>query len=322
MKQFISRAYNSFEIDKRTNALVIKRSKEFRLRDEADYYINIPKNLAVYFPRLNYYRLNNDIHEISMEYYAYDNLGNLMINNHFDENLWVKISEFIFTYINNCFEHRIDTTNTNDSRLMYINKTENEYNNLINNFEFFKIFETNDSIVLNGVELKTFKTIWPKIKEYIENNCLVNNLNYIHGDFCFSNILYGINPINNDVVLKYIDPRGCFGNTKFYGDYYYDLAKLLHSCDGGYEYFITDNFKISNDNINFTLEYSNNNNVKIRKIFNEIILKYNFNQTKTNILQGTIFIGMCARHYDSLDRQKAMFLTGLKILNKIYKSLL
>ena len=33
-------------------------------------------------------------------------------------------------------------------------------------------------------------------------------------------------------------------------------------------------------------------------------------------LQGLIFIGMCARHYDSLDRQKIMYCTGIKILNE------
>ena len=65
--------------------------------------------------------------------------------------------------------------------------------------------------------------------------------------------MYGSNPINKDIVLKFIDPRGSFGQTKYYGDPYYDLAKLMHSCDGGYEYFITDNFKIIWYKINWKL---------------------------------------------------------------------
>ena len=43
-----------------------------------------------------------------------------------------------------------------------------------------------------------------------------------------------VNSITNDLILKMIDPRGMFGETKYYGDPYYDLAKLMHSCDGGY----------------------------------------------------------------------------------------
>ena len=40
---------------------------------------------------------------------------------------------------------------------------------------------------------------------------------------------------------------------------------------------------------------------------------------KCDIIEGTIFIGMCARHYDSPKRQIAMYLTGIKILNRIFE---
>jgi hypothetical protein len=41
-----------------------------------------------------------------------------------------------------------------------------------------------------------------------------------------------------------------------------------------------------------------------------------FNKKQIKILQGCIFIGMCARHYDSLERQHAMYLTGTRLLNE------
>jgi hypothetical protein len=41
-----------------------------------------------------------------------------------------------------------------------------------------------------------------------------------------------------------------------------------------------------------------------------------YNQKQIKILQGCIFIGMCARHYDSLTRQHAMYLTGIRLLNE------
>ena len=46
-----------------------------------------------------------------------------------------------------------------------------------------------------------------------------------------------------------------------------------------------------------------------------------FDKNKIKILEGCIFVGMCARHYDSLNRQKAMFLTGLEILNEVYEKI-
>jgi hypothetical protein len=321
MTKFISRAYNTFEVDSKTNAVVVKQSKDSRLADEVEYFTNIPLNLSMYFPRVFYHEKNNDIIKVGMEYYAYNNLGNLMINESFDSDTWHKIFSFILKFFNNAGSYKHTLDGTNDCRLMYIDKTETEYFKLINNFSYFKLFEDTNSVYLNGTELKTFKVIWPKLKQYIEKTCLSKTLTFIHGDMCFSNILYGKNPINNDIVLKFIDPRGSFGNTKIYGDIYYDLAKIMHSCDGKYEYIITDNFELIDNNVNFKLNFHKQDSTDIKNVLDKIILQHKFNNTKILLLQGLIFIGMCARHYDSQIRQKAMFLTGLRILNNVYNNI-
>jgi hypothetical protein len=320
MTQFISRAYNTFEIDSKTRAIVIKSSPEVRLRDEAEYYKTLPPELAIYFPRVLFSTFENEVYKVGMEYYAYNNLGNQMITQAFSNDTWEQVFNFIFTFINNAKDYQLEK-DTSDCRMMYIDKTEKEYNNLVENFTFFTELDKHDTVSLNSEKLKNFRVIWPAIKKCIEDTCLVSKLNYIHGDLCFSNILFGINPINNDVVLKFIDPRGSFGSVKSYGDPYYDLAKLMHSCDGGYEYFITDNFTVSNKDQNFTLSYSDDKKSYVKEVFDEVVKKYEFDARKIKILQGTIFIGMCARHYDSFERQKAMLLTGLRILNEVYETL-
>ena len=117
-------------------------------------------------------------------------------------------------------------------------------------------------------------------------------------------------------------PRGVFGNTNFFGDPYYDLAKISHSCSGGYEFFIYDRFQINTYDNNFDLKFIDNVNMeKINNKFIKIVDEYKFDYEKIKLLEGCIFIGMCARHYDSLDRQKAMFITGLNILNDIYEKI-
>jgi hypothetical protein len=323
MTQFISRAYNSFEVDKNSGAILYKRSKESRLADEADYYLHLPKELSIYFPRVVSNNVSDGIIELGLEYYAYDNLGNLMINHQFDANVWENVFLFIMKFLRTARTHTISTDGTEDCRLMYINKTENEYKKLVEQFPFFQTeIEDHEHITLNGQKLMTFKTMWPKLKEYISQNYFVNSLNYIHGDMCFSNILYGKNNINGDVVLKFIDPRGSFGNTKHYGDFYYDLAKIMHSCDGRYEYFITDNFSVNQlTSQTFELIFKDNNNELITDTLFKLLKEYEFDADKVYMLQGLIFIGMCARHYDSFDRQKGMYLTGLRILNKLYANL-
>ena len=58
----------------------------------------------------------------------------------------------------------------------------------------------------------------------------------LHGDFCFSNILYD----SRANAIKVIDPRGVThdGALSIYGDLAYDVAKLSHSVLGLYDYIM------------------------------------------------------------------------------------
>lgn len=319
--KFTSRAYNKFEINKFTKSSVIKISEEVRLKGEAEYYQNLPNDLKIFFPRLLEVDLNTP-YKLEIEYYAYNNLGNLMVSKVFDKKLWENIFSFIFTYINSYkSSHSINSNNT-DSVLMFIEKTEVEYNKLMQDFEFFNKLKDSNIYILNGRELKPFKLIWSKIVEYINSFISCEKFYFIHGDLCFSNILYGENSITSDLILKMIDPRGVFGKTKFYGDYYYDLAKISHSCNGGYEYLIYDKFKITTDKNIFNLSYENQESKEeINNVFLEKVKENSFDLKKIKAIEGCIYIGMCARHYDSLKRQKAMFIKGLEILNDIYETI-
>ena len=63
----------------------------------------------------------------------------------------------------------------------------------------------------------------------------------MHGDFCFSNILYNF---RTDRV-RLIDPRGLTVQGKFslFGDVRYDLAKIMHSISGRYDLIIAGLFE-------------------------------------------------------------------------------
>jgi hypothetical protein len=254
---FTTRAYNSFELNSKTKASIIKSSEEDRLLGEIEYYQNLPKDIQVYFPRMLNYSTDEKIYQMELEYYAYGNLGNVMTNQDYNPDFWTKVFDFIFSYINNYKESTSIPASKEDSLLMFVDKTEKEYTNLMYKFDFFSQFRNTKEFVFNGKILKSFDVIWEKIKSYIETSVYDDKFHFIHGDLCFSNILYGVNDITNDVILKFIDPRGVFGKTKFFGDSYYDLAKISHSCNGGYEFFIYDKFDVSNVDNQFKLSFHN-----------------------------------------------------------------
>jgi len=171
------------------------------------------------------------------------------------------------------------------------------------NYEYIKI---NGKSYDNWNKLS--KKIFPKIKKLFckDDNCL------IHGDLCFSNILYDV--ANNK--YRIIDPRGRWGNTIF-GDIKYDLAKLRHSIVGGYD---------SINNGLFSIEYKNNllkintlKSVQHQKISNDFDLwvSKNWNLEQIKMIEGLLFISMLPLHNDNLKKQLAFFTIGIQRLNEI-----
>lgn len=98
---------------------------------------------------------------------------------------------------------------------------------------------------VNGIRLLTFDTainkIYDRILNYV-NQQTVYSFCLIHGDCQFNNILY--NPATNDI--RFIDPRGYFGDQTLFGIREYDHAKIKFALCG---YDIFDSREITALNI-------------------------------------------------------------------------
>jgi hypothetical protein len=341
MGRLISRAYNNFSIDHIKN-MITKRSSNPKLFDEAEYLLLIEKKYATIsclFPRvLDVFQEADQCGNINMtmEYFPYSNLGQLLIEEKFDADKWSKIALTLRKTLDwfDCFERKINSkTYKRYLRAMYIEKTEKEFNNLLNKNSYcdkerwFPQVNSYGTLIINGKECLNFSQLWPRLKPIIEHQLCRSNKPYsiIHGDLCFSNILYSFDEKNYIPHFKFIDPRGSFGKKGVYGDRLYDLAKLFHSFEGGYEYIIYDQFNLVEENKDFQRDFicpyswsfTNDNRVSLTDIFSQ-----HFNEEDiiyARLIEGLIFIGMCARHYDSIQRQKVMYLTGVSILNDVYK---
>jgi len=256
---------------------------------------------------------------MEIEYYAYDSLGDYMVFRKFDSAFW----ESIAIGLQNARKEFLKTKKLIHSPAlissMYIDKTEKYYHDLINNFDKFRAIAKKETLIINGEKYWNFEKIWDSVKKLIKDELLlVDNFSVIHGDFCFSNILCGVNQKTGTTILKFIDPRGNFGVDGVFGDPLYDSAKLLHSYEGGYEYIIYDQFKVEEDLIHnsYHIKFANDNKDKISEIFAKIT---DFRSLKSKVIEGLIYLGMCSRHYDSINRQTAMYLNGIRILNEVLR---
>ena len=135
----------------------------------------------------------------------------------------------------------------------------------------------------------------------------------VHGDLCFSNIMYD----SRSNSIKVIDPRGLniHQELTIYGNQSYDLAKLCHSFIGLYDFIIADSFNLEkNNDIGVKLTFNLDARLeKIQAVFMKQLVIPNIQHE--DIIAPTIllFLSMIPLHYDKPHRQDAMLANALRL---------
>lgn len=321
----VHRAYNKSFVD---GDFFYKCSKEERLADESSYYDQLPLQLLPLFPKKFKYTNPYTHYVLLLQNVPGHNLGEEFLNGS-PAKQWERRCEQIQGALDQLHSCKVthhpqaaafySSEDGHTLQRMYQNKTSTEYNKLVSkNKEVFELWEEAGEVQVNGRWLQTFPQVWRKL----EDTKLLRNLIYpyaanyqptiIHGDFCFSNML-----ISDEADRLYlVDPRGSFGQRGVWGDPRYDYAKLKHSYDGFYEAIINDSFEITHDSDYVDYSILSNDQTITNRLFCQDFFKDRMTDEIT-LIEGLIFVGMCARHYDSLDRQIVMYLTGLERLNSL-----
>jgi hypothetical protein len=248
-----------------------------------------------------------------MEYYGYPSLLELWIYGDLSNNIWENIISRIIKIINIFTKHQ-GAVSKKDYKYMYYEKTKKRIEILKkDNLKWTKLFKY-EYIYINGKKFKNWSYIKERLSGLIddlynkEHNCI------LHGDLCFSNILFDL----NNGIIRFIDPRGEWGENILYGDIKYDIAKLRHSISGKYDFIVNDLFSIdlkeNKLDLSFNMVSSVQNNLSIK--FDNMIGK-SYNLKKIKLIEGLLFISMLPLHNDTPKRQLAMFAQGIKNLNEI-----
>jgi thiamine kinase-like enzyme len=173
-------------------------------------------------------------------------------------------------------------------------------------------------VFLNGFKLKGFAEYSEVLYQDLRRIGNSINPSFYHGDLCLSNILY--HPESE--IIKLIDPKGSlFPESSNAGDFRYDLAKLFHSIIGEYDYFNSTMFSLLQIENYFTIDlFKQSNSNVLETKFREVMLRFHSKEIlrDVEILMAMLFLTMVPLHCDSRERQKALLIQGIKILNHIY----
>jgi dTDP-glucose pyrophosphorylase len=308
------RGFNSLEYDEFKGVITKKSKNNKKIFLETNWYLNLPPDLKVFAPRIVDYNLNQNDTFYSIEFYGYPTLSDLFLYGDLSQEHWQNIFLKIFEllkYLNK--NHKTELTNKTIIDI-YKNKTL-ERVNLLKKQDFFRNLINFDTLSINGTNFKNY----PKYINYsfLDNICKTLTKesigSVIHGDLCFSNILFDI----YSGIIKIIDPRGQFGDIGILGDLNYDLAKLRHSVHGNYEAIISDLFVVKNFENKFEYSMLNNNSVELVNFFDKLIVKNKYNLTIIKFIEGLLYLTMIPLHSDSFERQKLMYLRSVELFNEI-----
>ncbi len=309
------RAFNDLKINRFS---VVKSSRKVeKIVAETEWFKNIPPKIKVYTPALidSYYNGESASYEI--EYLYLSTLNELFVFGENQPEIW----EIIFDSCNEFLELLIAT----NSGLNIVSETSNFKANLVkkttarlHEFENQTGISIDKPWIYNGIEV-------PSLKEISELSAsFINDLarpSMVHGDFCFSNILFDFRKL----ALKVIDPRGLDFDDKIsiFGDIRYDVAKLTHSVLGLYDFIIAGQYHLDFQKeariINFNF-YTTESLIKTQLNYQ----KRSFGGVKiqspeTNAIVLHLFLSMLPLHYDNENRQMALMANVYTFYLKYFK---
>lgn len=318
-KDVATRFFNTIEIDKKRGILKKTSDDKEKFSNEIKWYLQLPSDLQYLSPRIFNYSLDYNNQYIKMEYYGYNTLHELYLyGNHSIEKWRIILQELLEVndeFRKFQFKSPVEEINkVLDS--IYYDKTINRINKLRKDNKFDNFFSA-DKILINNIEYNNLNYYMGKLKLILKNSGIysLENLNIIHGDYFFANILYDI----KGNIIRLIDPRGDFGGAGLYGDFRYDIAKLSHSISGDYDFIIEDLFEMEEfeNSINYKIHYRDIN-LRIKMLFKDMI-KCKYELEDIELIESLLFLSMIPLHKDKPERQKLMMCVGIQKLDCIIK---
>ena len=207
----LCRNFNTIHVNN-FKGIITKKSQNFeKFKNEISWYLNLPKNLKYISPRVFDYNLEKQNSFLKMELYGYPVLNDLYLYGNLDLGTWA----IIFNAIELTLEtfSKVVPVDKKIKKLkksmhyMYEEKTFQRMQ-IYKDLEQFS-WAKNKNLKINELSVLSIQEIYESIPFIIKKSKIYENteLCIIHGDFCFSNILFD----RKNTSVRLIDPRGSFG---------------------------------------------------------------------------------------------------------------
>jgi len=306
-----ARSFNELEVDELLGTLTKRSQHREKLISEIHYYRQLPWDAATFFPRLVNHSIAPEDTFMTLEYYGCDTLSEFWVFKEHNSRQWERIFQSLSRIMDLLGRYTVNLS-TAGTFNFYWTKTLDRIWAFSQQGAGFQSLVAAKELRLNGTTLRGWPVIQAELEQQVRRLSANTAGRLIHGDLCFPNILF--DQVSH--IFKLIDPRGSFGESGIFGDPRYDVAKLLHSIDGGYDLLIHDMFALSRDDNDITLQqFFPENQGDVLAVF-ETVFGTRFDIREVRLLEGLLFLSMCSLHQENSQRQTAMFMIGLRLVNE------
>lgn len=193
-----------------------------------------------------------------------------------------------------------------DYKSLFFDKTKQRINSVKNLIPFYEDDEIqiNDKFCANPFSEKYYHIFEEQIQKIAKEE-----YSFIHGDCTFSNIL-----VDDNLNTYLIDPRGKFGDTKFFGDKKYDYSKLYYSIVGNYDSINAKKYDLSIFENKVQFEIKSNGYENQQQLFFDLI---DAHPRDINLIHSLIWLSLSGYVIEDYDAILLSFYNGIKIWNEI-----
>lgn len=173
-------------------------------------------------------------------------------------------------------------------------------------------------ITINGMSCKNVFFFEKELEQAVREVLFDTEFGLIHGDCTLTNTM-----IDQEGKIYFIDARGYFGDSEFFGDVYYDWAKLYYSIHGCFDQFNIKNFELEiiegeeaeKEEIRFRIAPSGW--AHLTEYFLEQIPQCNISKIK--LIHAIVWMSLASHCWEDYDSMCLAFYHGVYLWNEWMK---
>lgn len=287
-------------------------SKNNKIAAEANWFEHLPCSLRGYIPQ--YLGSSEKAQRISyrLEYLHHTALNELYVFSILPAAIWEQILKGCVGFLKACLcEKAPQGVPSNQLDELFGEKTIARLKEYCEK----QSISMDDKWNFNHESTVSLETILKESQQHLPNENSIWPVSVLHGDFCFSNILYDF----RSARVKTIDPRGTTpdGTLTLYGDVRYDIAKLSHSILGMYDWIIAGYYEVDiyDRDIHLKIDESQQHKIIQQRFIELIQQEFGISAVTLMAMQIQLFLSMLPLHSDDIKRQQALFANAFRLYN-------